>query len=56
MKSHRTEPLVEQQRGEEAIRYKRKLEKYEIMFADGTEKLLPCPKARRLKRGQRRRK
>jgi hypothetical protein len=36
MVSHLAEPLVEQQRGEEAIRYKSKLEQREITFADET--------------------
>jgi hypothetical protein len=44
MKSHRAEPLVEQQWSEEAISYKRKLEKCEIAFADGDGEIITVPK------------
>lgn len=55
MEAYRAEPLVEQQWCEEAIRYKSKLRKREIKFADGGEEL-PCPRARQPKLGQRHRK
>jgi hypothetical protein len=37
MVSHLAEPLMEQQRSEEAVRYKSKLERREITFADETK-------------------